>query len=115
MDALPVNLVLWLYMHNKDSLPGILNQGNEVENRKGLVFVAIQNGALQPRGMKECICGILIPSTSSFLSKLTRGAVGEKVLNSSKCNWRQTGQSNDVKIHSNYSSINIQYTVVSLQ
>lgn len=87
MDALPVNLVLWLYMHNKDSLPGILNQGNEVENRKGLVFAAIQNGALQPRGMKECICGILIPSTSSFLSKLTRGAVGEKVLNSSKCNW----------------------------
>lgn len=65
--------------HGKDSLPGILNQGNEVENRNGLVLVAIQNGALQPRGMKEWICGICIPSTSStFISKLTRGAAGEK-------------------------------------
>lgn len=74
-----MNSVLCLLIHNIDHLPGILNQGNEVENRKGLDFDVIQNGALQPRGMKEWIGGIFIPSTSYFLSKLTRGAVGGEV------------------------------------
>lgn len=48
-------------------LPGMMNQGDIVGNRKGLVLIVIQNGLTLPSGRAYCIGGIVTPATTSFL------------------------------------------------
>lgn len=49
-------------------LPGMMNQGDTVGNRKGLVFIVIQNGDMLPSGTPNLVSGIVAPSTASLPS-----------------------------------------------
>lgn len=58
-------------------LPGILNQGEEVGNIKGLVVIVIQNGGVLPCGTPHFAVGMAAPLTASLLSgKALFGALG---------------------------------------
>lgn len=45
-----------------------MNQGDAVGNRKGLVFIVIQNGEALPSGTPSLVSGTVAPSTASLPS-----------------------------------------------
>lgn len=49
-------------------LPGMMNQGDLVGNRKGPLFSGTQNGAAVPSGMPNLPSGTIVPVAASFAS-----------------------------------------------